>query len=100
MLRSSVQTFARSTPRPRTGPACSACRAFASSSRSAQPAATAPLRAPAPAHASRGQDASTAGTAAAPVSATTELLDLFEGLDQISPEQVDPASESSFLPPL
>ncbi|GAA5861455.1 hypothetical protein JCM3774_000252 [Rhodotorula dairenensis] len=94
MLRSSVQTLTRSVVRAGPGPACSACRAFASSSRSFQPAATAPLRAPAsPAHASRAQDAtSPTGSAPAPVSSTTELLDLFEGLDQISPEQVDPAT--------
>ncbi|KWU46669.1 hypothetical protein RHOSPDRAFT_31485 [Rhodotorula sp. JG-1b] len=73
---------------------CSACcRTFASSSRSSNPIPTAP-------NAKHGHEkaAVAPGTAAAAApTSTTDLLQLFDEIEQMVPEQVDPASQVSVL---
>ncbi|GAA5980756.1 hypothetical protein JCM10908_001767 [Rhodotorula pacifica] len=97
MLRSSVQLITR-TRAVAAPPSCSACRTFASSSRSLQPTPSSPAQAPVPT-AKQSQDAvGTPGAATpAPASSTEALLDIFNDIDQMAQEQVDPASQISVL---
>jgi hypothetical protein len=94
MLRSSVQSFtqlARARAAAAPSVSCSACsRTFASSSRSSNPIPTAP-------NAKHGHDKAAAPGPAAVATSTTDLLQLFDEIEQMVPEQVDPASQS--LPP-
>ncbi|BGP52856.1 hypothetical protein JCM8202_003938 [Rhodotorula sphaerocarpa] len=102
MLRTSVHTLSRAAPRSRPAPAaasaaCSRCRSFASSSRSAAPDSFAT---PAAGQQQQlGQQRSQAETApAAAPRTTTDLLNLFDTIQDLpAAETVDPASQVSVL---
>ncbi|POY71335.1 hypothetical protein BMF94_5647 [Rhodotorula taiwanensis] len=92
MLRSSVNVLARQArvPAPSSALACSACRSFASTSRAAAPTPSSAQQQP--------QQPPQQDQAKSAKSTTTELLNLFDSLDQIAPaEAVDPASQVSVL---